>query len=711
MIKKATTFVLILLSFLFLNSNLYSDLEIQKEDQDFGEAIQKFEQYVDKKMKIDKIPGLSIGFMKDDFTWARGFGYSDLENMVKAKPQSSYRMASVSKTFTALAVLKLVEEGKIDLDKEVQSYVPYFPQKKWPITVRQLLGHLSGISHYKDYDKEGHFKDHMNTEQAVSVFKDFELVAEPGTKYNYSSYGFNLLGAVIEEASGESYGEYIRKNVFHPLGMNDSRMDSPEELIPHRVQGYRLIDGEIKNSEFVDISSRFAAGGTRSTVIDLLKYSKGICEKKILKPETWDLLFTSMTTKEGQLTWYGMGWRLSPLKGHFMVAHSGSQPETRTHLLIFPTEKFAVSVGTNLEGADLSPYINTLSELILKQDLNSTGFVLDAYEQAVYNALSQIFNYGLSQYDYFGLQMAESRKEISQSFDYFNKYTRKNTLRTSFKEAQNKLKNGIHPSEGMPFIKMGVHMASYLDKAYGLSKLREYHQSGPLAFFSDYIKLASDFRFRKETNQIIQKLQKDWEQTYTDEFRTLHITIETDFAALLQKLEQFSQKSRIYPDFSEEIIGSAYSFMRNNQIDKAMSLLQKSTGIYPDNSLILLLLAECYVLKNDSEDSFKFYKESHSLNPVSFDHFSSFAEKLQKAEKLEELFLLIDIALKLYPENAEAHTEAGKIYLELGKKEQALKLFKKSLEIKTDQPEVKDIINKLQKKMSQYPELFIKNVD
>ena len=697
MMNKKRTILLIFLSLLILNPSLYSDLSNQKESQSYGEAIQKFERYVEKKMQIDKFPGLSIGFMKDDFTWVQGFGYSDLENQVKAKPQSSYRMASVSKTFTALAVLKLVEQGKIDLDKEVQTYVPYFPQKKWPVTVRQLLGHLGGISHYKDYDKEGHFKNHMNTEQAISVFKDFELVAEPGTKYSYSSYGFNLLGAVIEEASGQSYGEYIQNNIFKPLGMNDSRMDSPEDIIPHRVSGYRLINGEIKNSEFVDISSRFAAGGTRSTVIDLLKYGKGICERKVLKPETWETVFTSMATEEGQFTGYGMGWRAAPLKGHFRVGHSGSQPETRTHLLIFPNENFVLAVGTNLERADLSPYVNTLCELVLNQDLNSRAFIPHPYEEMIYNALSQIFNYGLSWYDFFGPPAAGSRKQISEAFDYFNKHTRKNAIKTNFEQAKNKIKNGIHPSQGKPFIRMGVHMASYLNQAYGRDKIRDYHQSGPLAFFTDYMKLASDFKFRNEISQTVHKLYEDWNRTYTEDLRTLQITAETDFNALLQKIRQLSEDSSIYPDFSEEITGSAYSFVRNNHIDKAMDILHKSTDVYPNQPYTLLLLAECYVLKNDAENSLEFYKKSHSLDPVSPDHFDSFAEKLKEAKKNEELFLLIDIALKLYPENAEVHKQAGNIYLELGKKEQALKMYQKSLQLDPEQTEIKDLVKKLKK--------------
>ena len=699
MTKKARIIFLIFLSVLFfLNPGLHSGFEGQKQTQGYGEAIQKFEHYAEKKMQIDKIPGLSIGFMKDDFTWAQGFGYTDLENKVKAKPQSSYRMASVSKTFTALAVLKLVEEGKIDLDQEVQTFVPYFPEKKWPVTVRQLLGHLGGISHYKDYDKEGHFKNHMNTEQALSVFKDFELVAEPGTKYSYSSYGFNLLGAVIEEASNQSYGDFIQENIFKPLGMSDSIMDSPEDIIPHRVRGYRLINGEIKNSEFVDISSRFAAGGTRSTVIDLLKYGKGICERKVLKPETWEAVFTSMATEEGQFTGYGMGWRVAPLKGHFRVGHSGSQPETRTHLLIFPNENFVLAVGTNLERADLSPYVNTLCELVLNEDLNSKAFVPDPYEEVIYHALSQIFNYGLSWYDFFGSQVMGSRKQISEAFDYFNKNTRKNAIKTSFEQAKNKIKNGIHPSQEKPFIRMGVHMASYLDQAYGQDKLREYHRSGPLAFFTDYMKLASDFKFRNKISQTVHKLQEDWNRTYTEDLRTLQITAETDFNALWQKIKQLSEDSSIYPDFSEEITGVSYSLIRNNQIEKAMELLHKSTDVYPNQPYTLLLLAECYVLKNDAENSLRFYKKSHSLDPLSPDHFDSFAENLKKAENTEELFLLIDIALQLFPENAEVHKQAGNIYLEFGRKEQALKMFKKSLQLDPEQIEVKDLIKKLKKK-------------
>ena len=182
-----------------------------------------------------------------------------------------------------------------------------FQRKNIPITVRQLLGHIGGISHYQNYDLEGHFKDHKNTRESIAVFENFDLVAEPGTQYNYSSYGFNLLGAVIEGASGKSYGEYMTENVWKPLGMKDTRMDDPLEIIPNRVEGYQMIDGKIKNSEFVDISSRFAGGGTRSTVPDMLNFAKNLYDGKLLSDKMRSEMWTAQSTRDGRNVGYGYG--------------------------------------------------------------------------------------------------------------------------------------------------------------------------------------------------------------------------------------------------------------------------------------------------------------------------------------------------------------------------------------------------------------------
>jgi CubicO group peptidase (beta-lactamase class C family) len=244
---------------------------------------------------------MTIGFIKGEFTWVKGFGFADVENGSPARPESSYRLASITKTITALAVLQLVEEGKIDLDSEIQKYVPYFPRKRWPVTVRQLLGHIGGVRHYQTA-AELQIKEPMTTRQAIAVFENSDLAAEPGTRFNYSSYGYNLLGAAIESASGLSYDEYIRKHIFERLSMLNSGLENRLGLVPNRVRGYRIINGELQHSEYVDLSNRFAAAGVRSTVPDLLNYARGIIDEKLLKESTWRKMFSPMALRNGFFT-------------------------------------------------------------------------------------------------------------------------------------------------------------------------------------------------------------------------------------------------------------------------------------------------------------------------------------------------------------------------------------------------------------------------
>src|SRR5688572_20049817 len=182
--------------------------------------LAEFEGFAPTEMTEKRLPGLTVGFFKGGCTWVAAFGMADLENRVPASVESAYRYASVQKSMTAAAVLQLAEHGKLDLDAEVQTYVGYFPRKRWPVTVRQLLGHLGGLPHYVDRDREQHITVHKTTREAIAIFEAFDLIAEPGTKYSYSSHGYNLLGAVLEGASGSSYGDYMRKAVWQPLGMS-----------------------------------------------------------------------------------------------------------------------------------------------------------------------------------------------------------------------------------------------------------------------------------------------------------------------------------------------------------------------------------------------------------------------------------------------------------------------------------------------------------
>jgi CubicO group peptidase (beta-lactamase class C family) len=336
----------------------------------YADKLRAFEQFVRGQMEKNKIPGMTIGFIKDDYVWVTGFGFADVENKLPAKADSAYRLASVQKSMTAVAILQLVEQGKINLDAEIQTYVPYFPKKKYPITVRQLLGHLGGIPHYVNRDVEQHIKEHKTTREAIAIFENFDLVAEPGTTYSYSSYGYNLLGAAIEGASKQSYADYMREHIWHPLGLNDTRMDDPLDIIPNRVRGYQLVNGKLKNSEFIDVSSRFAAGGTRGTVVDLLKFLKGLNDGKLLSSKSTTLMYAPMVTRDGQVTSYAMGWQIPPFENRrSIVINDGGQQETRTFILNFPEKNFAIAFAMNLEADVYAPLINRLYELVLDEKL------------------------------------------------------------------------------------------------------------------------------------------------------------------------------------------------------------------------------------------------------------------------------------------------------------------------------------------------------
>jgi len=687
MSKKTKLFISAFIIF-WISAYALSYIIPQPLKSSYAEAIAQFEKFVKTQMAIDRAPGLSVGFM--------------------AKPESSYRLASITKTMTAIAVLQLVEAGKIDLEAEVQKYVPYFPRKRWPVTVRLLLGHLAGISHYKNYDLEGHIKVHKNTREALAIFQNFDLVSQPGTQYYYSSYGFNLLGAIVEAASGQSYGQYIKEHIFEPLGMTNSRMDNPTDLIPNRVRGYRLLKGEIKNSEYVDVSSRFAAGGTRSTVVDLLKYAEGIMEGKLLKQETWRKMFSSMVTKGELRTGYGMGWGVLPWHGHFKVSHGGSQPETRTYILILPLEKMAIAIASNLERINLMPYITRLAELVLDEDLDISAYVPDRAGQAIYNACSQVFSYGLSQFRWLGKETAKDSHDLDQAFSYFNKYVNVKALNNNYKQTKVKIEAGIHPLAHEAFIKMGTYMASTLAQSQGAQALEKYYKSGPLAFFNDYIHLANQGSFslkRPSINPSVSSLladwQKDWSSLYTDNIRHLFIDTNTDLVQLGPQLKRAFLGASIYPDFSSQIAQVGHYYLKKNELTKSFQVLNLNLDLYPTSPVALTSLATAYLWAGNIQSARVLFRKAFALNPnhpsLSLNSFYNLKRELEQAQKMKQIFSLFQIITELYPKNARLQKDIGDLYLEAGLKEKAIEHYKEALRLNPNYKEVKEILKKLKK--------------
>lgn len=674
----------------------------------YGMAIKAFEKFVAEQMAFDQTPGISVGFIKDDFSWARGFGYADLENSVPATPESSYRMASITKTFTALAVLQLMEAGKIDLNAEIQMYVPYFPKKKWPIFVRQLLGHLGGIPHYLDRDKELHNKTHKNTREAIAIFQDFDLVAEPGTKYHYSSYGYNLLGAAIEGVTGQSYGEFIKQHIFDPLGMSDSRMDDPIAIIPNRVRGYRWVNGRIGRSEFVDMSSRFAAGGTRSTVTDLLKYARGITQGKLLEPQHWRQMLFPMATKKGILTGRSMGWAIRPRRGHFQISHGGSQAETKTYLFLFPLENFAVAIASNLETFEREFYAYKLAEFVLEEDLDTPVYVTDELEEAFYSACEQVFSYGLSQYLWHSRPLASSEKDLREAFAFFNQNVDPAAMRRDAQTTKNNIVAGVDPVTGQAFTKIGSFMASQLEKAFGRDKLRDYHKTGPIAFFRDYLALSQastalkkSHLFKKQFIQLLFRWDRDWAKYNKDNIGLYPIPLDVEFGMLQDNLKTAFSRASLYPDFHEDLIRVAQFHLKSNRTKQAFSFLSLAHELYPNRIGPMTALASLHIWSGNAQEAKRFFHMVHAKDPshpgVSIGKFQSLARDLLHANKHDNLTDLAEIVTELYADSPGITEGLGDMFYNLGQKDIALQYYKKALKLNRKLKDVRDKIKTLEK--------------
>lgn len=335
----------------------------------YGQAIARAEKQILAFMNRRNIPGLSVTVgVAGQTVWSEGFGFADLENRVPVTPLTKFRIGSVSKTLTSGALGLLVERGKLDLDAPVQKYVPDFPKKRWPITTRQVAGHLAGIRHYRNQEFLMARK-FRSVSEALEIFKDDTLLFEPGTKYAYSSYGWNLISAVIEGASGDTYLHFMRANVFQPLGMIHTVADYTDSLIAYRTHFYtRTQGGVILNAPYVDNSYKWAGGGFLANTRDLVRFGFAHMQPGFLKKETLNLLETSMRMANGELTHYGMAWRSGKdSQGRRWVGHSGGSVGGTAFLIVFPAQGVVAAILANIGGAHFRDLPQQLAGLFMPQ--------------------------------------------------------------------------------------------------------------------------------------------------------------------------------------------------------------------------------------------------------------------------------------------------------------------------------------------------------
>jgi CubicO group peptidase (beta-lactamase class C family) len=329
----------------------------------WADAVQRAQQLVRTGVTEQNLPGLSVAVGADgDVVWAEGFGWADLENRAPVTPDTRFRIGEASKALTSAAVGLLLEKHKLNLDDEIQTYVPAFPKKKWPVTLRQLMGHLAGVRTDAG-DEEPLSERCARTVDGLQRFADDSLLFEPGTRYRPSSYGWILVSAAVEVAAGEPFFAFMRRQIFEPLDMDDTTPDSATESIPDRATFYfpRFAGDNRYGPELAregDYSCFAGASAFLSTPSDLVRFGMAISGGKLLQPATVDTLQTPQRLTSGQQTDYGLGWTLEtvPLAGEptRMAGHGTKQDFIggTTSLMTFPERGLVIAVTSNVSFAD-----------------------------------------------------------------------------------------------------------------------------------------------------------------------------------------------------------------------------------------------------------------------------------------------------------------------------------------------------------------------
>jgi serine beta-lactamase-like protein LACTB, mitochondrial len=327
---------------------------------------------VSRFMEQRRVPGATVAISLDGREiWARGFGLADVENRVPATPDSVYRTASIGKPMTATLAMMLVRDGRLDLEAPVQHYCPRFPEKQWPVRVRHLLTHVSGIRGPDDAGELYNTRHYDQPSDAVALFADDPLAFEPGTDFLYSTWNYVLLGCVIEGAAGEDYRSLMASRIFAPAGMTRTRDDDPRAIVPGRARGYIVEEGELRVARWTDMSHKLAAGGWVTTAGDLLRFMNAWMSGSYLPEDVRvRMLEPARLNDQATVDNYGTGWFIDDYHGLRAGLHGGGTPGVSAIAFFVPERRLALAGFFNLEnlsGADRIALAEAIADVVLDQ--------------------------------------------------------------------------------------------------------------------------------------------------------------------------------------------------------------------------------------------------------------------------------------------------------------------------------------------------------
>jgi CubicO group peptidase (beta-lactamase class C family) len=339
----------------------------------------EFDKLLSPQFKTGETGCAALVAINGQIVYKKAFGMANLELNVPMQPDMVFRIGSITKQFTAVAILQLMEQGKLSLQDDITKFIPDYPTQAYKITIENLLTHTSGIRSYtSEPGIMKYMKDDFKPEEVIDKFKNLPMEFAPGTKWNYNNSGFFLLGYIIEKASGMKYQDYIEQNLFKPAGMTNSLYGSDRKIIKNRAYPYQPDGDNTVNADYMSMLLPFSAGSIMSTVEDLYKWNRALIANKFVKRETLEKAWTEYKLSDGKGAHYGYGWFLSQIQGSRTIEHGGGINGYLTEEIWLPKEDVFVAVFSNSTAKAPEPVTIRMAAVAIGKPYTHTEIPLPA---------------------------------------------------------------------------------------------------------------------------------------------------------------------------------------------------------------------------------------------------------------------------------------------------------------------------------------------
>ena len=349
---KSRNLIPVLLFFLFFSAGMVegaSTIEV------------KVDEYIETYLSGNRFSGSILIARGDEIIFSKGYGYANRELGVQNRPDMKYRLGSVTKQFTTMAVMQLYEREMLSTGNPLSKYLPDYPRGD-EITIHHLMSHTSGIPNFTSFpDYVETMSKHATLEDLISRFKGEPLEFEPGSQYQYSNSGYILLGYIIEQVAGQPYEDFLRENIFDKIGMVNTGYDNNKRIIPNRASGYQFDGSIVTNASYIDMSIPHAAGALYSTVEDLYRWDRALYTDVLLSEELKMKMFTPVHNN------YAYGWAVSPVGERKATHHGGGINGFQTNIVRFTEDDVCIIILSNITPTPMNEITNTLAAIVFDE--------------------------------------------------------------------------------------------------------------------------------------------------------------------------------------------------------------------------------------------------------------------------------------------------------------------------------------------------------